>query len=48
MRSCPGETFARNCAAGGGVNIFLSDHAKKVWSEVGFVSVTFELGENDN
>ena len=46
--SCPEETFVRNCAAGGGVNVFLSDHMKKVWCEVGFVPVTFELDENDN
>ena len=45
--SCPGEAVARNCAAGGGTKIFLSDHMKEVWREVGFVPMTFVLDEDD-
>ena len=45
--SCPGEAVARNCKAGGGIQVFLSDHMKEVWSEVGFVPMTFELDEDD-
>ena len=45
--SCPEETFVRNCAAGGGVKVFLSVHTKKVWSEVGSVPVTSWRTEED-
>ena len=44
---CPGEAVAKNCAAGGGTRVFLSDHMREVWNEVGFVPVTFELDEDD-
>ena len=46
-RECPGEAVARNCAAGSGVRVFLSDHMKQLWKEVGFVPTTFELEESD-
>ena len=44
---CPGEAIARNCALGGGARVFLTDHMKKVWNEIGFVPTSFELEEND-
>ena len=44
---CPGEAVAKNCAAGGGARIFLSDHMKQLWQEVGFVPVNFELDDDD-
>ena len=44
---CPGEAVAKNCAVGGGARIFLSDHMKQLWHEVGFVPVTFELDDDD-
>ena len=44
---CPGEAVAKNCAAGGGERIFLSDHMKQLWQQVGFVPVTFELDDDD-
>ena len=44
---CPGEAISRNCAAGGGPRVFLSDHMKELWKEVGFVPNTFELDADD-
>ena len=44
---CPGEAVARNCAVGGGARVFLSDHMKKLWEEIGFAPTTFELDESD-
>jgi hypothetical protein len=44
---CPGEAIAKNCAAGGGDRVFLSDHMKKLWAEVGFVPTLFALDESD-
>ena len=39
--------MARNCAAAGGVQVFLSDQIKKLWADVGFIPTTFELDEAD-
>ena len=44
---CPGEAIAKNCAAGGGDRVFLSDHMKKLWEQIGFVPTSFELDESD-
>ena len=44
---CTGGAIARNCAIGGGERVFLSDHMKKLWEEIGFVPTTFELDENE-
>ena len=44
---CPGEAIARNCAAGGGARVFLSDHMKALWNDIGFVPTSFELDESD-
>ena len=44
---CPGNAISRNCAIGGGVRVFLSDHMKNLWQEIGFVPTSFELEESD-
>ena len=44
---CPGNAIARNCSIGGGSHVFLSDHMKKLWGEIGFTPVSFELDETD-
>ena len=44
---CPGFAMAKNCATGGGERVFLSDHMKKIWGEIGFVPNTFELDDDD-
>ena len=46
-RDCPGEALAKNCSAAGGERVLLSDHMKKLWSQVGFTPVSFELDEED-
>ena len=46
-RECPGEAVARNCAVGEGARVFLSDHMKKLWEEIGFVPTTFELDDEE-
>jgi hypothetical protein len=44
---CPGEAIAKNCAAGGGERVFLSDHMKKLWSMINFVPTSFSLDDSD-
>ena len=44
---CPGEAIARNCSAGCGARVFLSDHMKALWNDIGFVPTSFELDESD-
>ena len=44
---CPGEAIARNCEAGGGARVYLSDHMKKLWETIGFVPASFELNHDD-
>ena len=44
---CPGEAIARNCEAGGGARVYLSDHMKKLWEAIGFVPTSFELEQSD-
>ena len=44
---CTGFAIAKNCATGGGKQVFLSEHMKKLWEEIGFVPSTFELDECD-
>ena len=45
--SCPGEAVAKQCIAAGGKKVYLSDHMKELWAEVGFTPVTFKLDETD-
>ena len=44
---CPGEAIAKNCAAGGGTLVPLSEHMKKLWGVIGFVPTSFEMIENE-
>ena len=44
---CPGSGYARDCEAGHGQRVFLSEHMKTLWNEVGFVPTTFELEEEE-
>ena len=44
---CPGEAIAKNCAAGGGKQVFLLDHMEKLWNDIGFTPSSFSLDEND-
>ena len=44
---CPGDAIAKNCAAGNGERVFLSDHMKKLWQEINFVPTSFSLDESD-
>ena len=44
---CQGEAISKNCAAAGGPRVFLSDHMKELWKDVGFVPNTFELEDED-
>ena len=46
-KNCPGEAIAKNCAAGGGKQVFLSDHMKILWNEIGFVPTSFSLEEDE-
>ena len=40
-------SVAKNCALGGGDRVFLSDHMKQLWSEIGFVPTNVELDDTD-
>ena len=40
----PGFAVAKNC---GGERVFLTDHMKNLWNEIGFIPHNFELDEND-
>ena len=44
---CSGDAVAKNCALGGGAREFLSDHIKKLWTEIGFAPTSFELDDSD-
>ena len=44
-KGCPGGGIAKNCEEAGGERIFLQDHMKRVWSEIGFVPSSFKLPE---
>ena len=41
--NCPGKAVAKVCGESGGERVFLSDHMKKLWSEIGFTPTSFEL-----
>ena len=40
---CPGKAVAKVCGESGGERVFLSDHMKKLWAEIGFTPTSFEL-----
>ena len=42
-RDCVGGGLARNCEAGGGERVLLSDHMRKLWQEIGFAPTSFAL-----
>ena len=44
---CLGEAVAKNCAAAGGDRVFLSDHMKRLWDEIGFIPTSFALDDSD-
>ena len=44
---CPGAGLARDCEAGNGARVFLSDHMKRLWDTIGFVPTNFELEDED-
>ena len=43
----PWKSYCEECAAGGIDRIFLSDHMRKLWNEIGFVPTSFVLDESD-
>ena len=45
-RDCLGAGIARDCDAQGGIRVQLSDHMRKIWSEIGFCPTSFELPDS--
>ena len=44
--SCPGGGISKACEKAGGQIRLLTDHVRKVWSEINFTPTTFELPED--
>jgi hypothetical protein len=47
-RTCPGAGLAKDCHSKGGERVFLSDHMRKTWEEIGFKPATFTRPTNDD
>ena len=46
--TCPGDGIARKCEDNGGLVVFLKDHMKTLWDEIGFKPADFTMEkEND-
>ena len=45
--NCLGKAVAKGCGESGGERVFLSDHMKKLWAEIGFTPTTFELDADE-
>ena len=43
---CPGGGISKECDKNGGPRKLLTEHMKKIWSEIGFTPTTFKLPEN--
>ena len=46
-RLCPGSGLAKNCETAGGAHLPLVEHMKKLWNEIDFKPVNFELEDDD-
>ena len=40
---CPGKGIAKDCHTAGGPKVYLNDHMKQLWTEIGFNPSNFEL-----
>ena len=44
--ACPGGGISKDCEKAGGPRKLLTEHMKKVWSEINFTPTTFKLPED--
>lgn len=46
--NCPGNAIAKTCEESGGKYVPLSEHMRKLWTEINFTPTGFELNEDDS